>query len=395
MRPLRVLVGADTYPPDVNGAARFAERLAGGLAGRGHEVHVAAPSDTGGPYRQAQDGVTVHRIRSYSYPLHPTFRVGLPWSAFPATAALLDTLNPDVVHVQAHFAVGRGLIRAAARTGRAVVATNHFMPENLAAYGPVPRLLLSAGSRWAWRDLGRTFAAADVVTAPTPQAVALLAEAARLDDAVAVSCGIDIDRYGDDPQPGGEPVVLFVGRLDREKHVDELIRAVARLPAQVPATLEVVGEGACRRELTALAARLGITSRVRMRGFIAEAELISTYARAAVFVMPGVAELQSLATLEAMAAGTPVIAADAMALPHLVNPGHNGWLYPPGDVDELTDRLVTLLADPALRARMGRASRRLAEQHALGRTLDTFEELYRHAARRGEGFNGRTRRRAA
>ena len=106
--------------------------------------------------------------------------------------------------------------------------------------------------------------------------------------------------------------------------------------------------------------------------------------------MPGVAELQSLATLEAMAAGTPVIAADAMALPHLVRPGRNGWLYPPGDVGELTARLTALLGDAGLRRRMGAASREIVAEHAIGATLDRFEGLYRGCSAAPE-----SRRRAA
>ena len=94
------------------------------------------------------------------------------------------------------------------------------------------------------------------------------------------------------------------------------------------------------------------------------------------FCMPGVAELQSLVTLEAMASGLPVVAADAMALPHLVRPGINGWLYTPGDVRELANRLGDLLADAGLRRRMGAASRELVAAHAVDGTLDAFEGIY-------------------
>ncbi len=377
MKPLRILIGAETYPPDINGAARFAERLAGGLAARGHEVHVAAPSPTGPAGTEHHGGVTVHRLRSHRYPMHPAFRVCLPWEAYPASAALLDTLDPDVVHVQAHFVVGRGLVRAAHRSGRPLVATNHFMPENLAGHSPIPHILRGVAFGWAWRDLGHVFGHAAVVTAPTPRAVELLVRRAGLAAAVPVSCGIDVERYRDAPQaPGAVPSVLFVGRLDQEKRVDELIRAFAALPTGLPGELEIIGDGARRAGWTALAEGLGLGGRVRFRGFVREEELLDAYARAAVFVMPGVAELQSLATLEAMAAGTPVVAADAMALPHLVRPGRNGWLYPPGDVPELTARLAALLADAPLRARMGAASREMVAEHAIGATLRTFEGIY-------------------
>jgi phosphatidylinositol alpha 1,6-mannosyltransferase len=374
---LRILIGAETYPPDVNGAARFAERLAGGLAGRGHEVHVVTPSPTGSPSREIRDGITVHGVRSHRYFRHEHFQVCMPWEAFPATATLLAEIQPDVVHTQAHMVVGRGVVKAAHRAGRPLVATNHLMPENLAAYSPLPRWLQPAYHSLAWKDLGRVFARADVVTAPTPRAVELLVARAGLPDAFPVSCGIDADRYQVPVrEPHAVPTVLFVGRLDQEKRVDELIRAMAALPADLPSALEIVGDGARRGDWTALAAGLGMGERVRFRGFISEDELLQAYAGAAVFCMPGVAELQSIATLEAMAAGTPVVAADAMALPHLVRPGRNGWLYRPGDVTELSARLGALLRDPGLRRRMGAASRELVAAHDFENTLDTFESIY-------------------
>ncbi len=377
MNPLRILIGAETYPPDVNGAARFAERLATGLTGRGHEVHVVAPSPTGDPTREVRDGVTVHGIRSHRYYSHENFQFCWPWEAFPDTAELIDRIAPDVVHSQGHMVLGRGVINAAHRTGRPLVATNHLMPENLVAYSPIPRVLRKAFVAVSWKDLGRVFGKAGAVTAPTPRAVDLLVHRAGLADAFPVSNGIDAERYRSAPQmPDAVPTVLFVGRLDQEKRVDELLRAFAGLPADLPAQLEIVGDGGRRDAWAELAHELGISRRVRFRGFVSEEELLEAYARAAVFCMPSVAELQSLATLEAMAAGTPVVAADAMALPHLVRPGRNGWLYQPGAVPELTSRLAALLADPALRRRMGAVSREIVAEHAFDATLSTFEDVY-------------------
>jgi glycosyltransferase involved in cell wall biosynthesis len=220
------------------------------------------------------------------------------------------------------------------------------------------------------------FGRATAVTAPTPRAVDLLTRATGL-SATAISCGIDAARYaGGSEEPGR---ILFVGRLDREKRVDELLRALVGLPE---ARLEVVGDGAERAAWHRLAADLGVADRVDWRGFVSEEELVAAYRRCAVFCMPGVAELQSLVTLEAMAAGKPVVAADAMALPHLVRPGRNGWLFPPGDVPALTARLGAVLADDATRRRMGGASRDLVGAHALDSTLNAFEDLYAQVADR-------------
>lgn len=112
------------------------------------------------------------------------------------------------------------------------------------------------------------------------------------------------------------------------------------------------------------------------RGFVSDTELIEAYTRSRIFCMPSIAELQSIATMEAMAAGNAILAADAMALPHLVRPGENGWLFRPGDVRELRARLTDLLADPGRRAQMGQTSAELVRVHDLGATLRAFEEIY-------------------
>ncbi|MET9226654.1 glycosyltransferase [Lentzea sp. NPDC003310] len=370
---LRVVIAADTFPPDVNGAARFAQRLAVGLASRGHDVHVIAPDS---PRATDIPGVTVHRLRSHRLPFYPDFRFCLPWQASKEADALVKSLKPDVVHVQAHFVVGRFVLNSAVAQGIPTLATNHFMPENLFSHAHVPAFLQGLSRKWAYRDLARVFGRADVVTAPTPRAVQLLHDSGFPSPAVPVSCGIDISRYQRSVTHNDRPTALFVGRLDEEKRVDEFLRALARVPG---AFGEIVGDGTCKAEWELLARDLDITDRVRFHGFVSEDDLLDAYARCDLFVMPGVAELQSLATMEAMAAGKPVIAANAMALPHLVRPGRNGWLFEPGDVNQLAQRLHTLVHDAPMRSRMGAASREIISHHALGATLERFEALYARA----------------
>jgi phosphatidylinositol alpha 1,6-mannosyltransferase len=378
---LRIVIGADTYPPDVNGAANFASRLAVGLAERGHEVHVLCPSADARSGTVAAGNVTVHRIASVRTPVHPTFRICSPPRAFRAAQALVDELAPDLVHIQAHFLVGRGLAAAARRRRIPLVATNHFMPENLHGYLHLPRALQPLVSTLGWWDLRRVLRHAQVVTAPTPRAVQLLADKG-VPSATAVSCGIDLNRFaGAMPMTDRlVPHVLFVGRLDEEKRVGDLLLAVHRLRRDVHVRVEIVGDGQCRGAWQKLAGRLGIAGEVTFHGYVQEDALIAAYQRADVFCMPGVAELQSLATMDALAAGKPVVAADAMALPHLVRPGETGWLYSPGDVTALADRLRHLLEDGPARVRMGAAGRDLIAEHSMENTLDRFESVYHSVA---------------
>ena len=392
-RPLRIVIGADTFPPDVNGAANFAHRLAVGLASVGHEVHVLCPAPSADAPMlagvNAVDGITVHHLKSYRWPFYDDFRFSVPWKAKAETEELLWQIRPDVVHVQAHFVVGRALSKTAPALGIPLVATNHFMPENLFAHAKVPRWLRSTAAKLAYRDLAKVFGRAQMVTAPTPRAVELLHANKLGQEALPISCGIDIEKYrGGTPvarTPGAAKTVLFVGRLDEEKRVDELLRALAKLPEHLDVRAEIVGGGSCEKSLAELAGKLGIADRVRFLGRISDDELVQAYARCDLFCMPGIAELQSLVTMEAMAAGKPVIAADAMALPHLVRPGHNGWLFPPGNVLVLAARLAQTLGDEDMLRRMGAASAEMITEHALAATLERFESLYRKVIADAQG----------
>ncbi|MBB2910103.1 glycosyltransferase involved in cell wall biosynthesis [Streptosporangium becharense] len=386
-RPRRVLIGTDTYPPDVNGAAYFTHRLACGLASRGNEVHVVCASDEGPARTEHVEGVTVHRMRSAPVLVHPTMRVSLP----VRLDRLIEAIAPDVVHVQGHFVVGRAAVAASRRAGIPVVATNHFMPDNLFQFARVPGRLRDRAGALAWKDFNRVFSRADRVTTPTRIAAGLLSDKGFGPPVEAVSCGIDLARFrpGTGPrawarEAAGLPdrdTILFVGRLDEEKRLGELIRALPYVLNDTDAQLALVGTGGQRGALERLAHRIGVGDRVVFLGFVPDEALPGVYAAADVFAMPGVAELQSIATLEAMASGLPVVAADAMALPHLVRPGENGHLFRPGDVPELARRLSGLLASPALRTTMGAASRRIALTHDHQASLARFEAIYREVAR--------------
>lgn len=384
-KPLKIVIAADTYPPDVNGASVFGHRLASAMAKRGHEVHVvAARYDSGPSYVDHQPEATVHRLRSHAAPTHPTYRLCFPWDAQREIGRILDAVQPDVVHAQCHYMVGQAALREARKRSVRTVATNHFMPENLDPFLPFPRWFKRIVARNSWRDMGRIMGRADVVTTPTPLAARAMKQHARLDKVLPLSNGIDSSQY--EPAPGERvdkadvPLVLFVGRLAVEKNVDVLIDALALSTTRPAPHLEVIGGGEQRESLERHAASKGVSERVRFRGHVDDAELRRAYLRCDVFCQPGTAELQSLVTLEALSASKPVVLADAMALPHLVDDGVSGHLFRPGDAAELAAKLdAVLAADEPTRAAMGEAGHRKAVSHSQDRTMRIFESLYRGA----------------
>ncbi|MDJ0314272.1 glycosyltransferase [Arthrobacter sp. H35-D1] len=382
-KPLTILIAADTYPPHINGAAQFCLRLATGMTARGHDVHVLACRADGGPmFTEQRPEATVHRLRSRPVPTHEYFRICLPWEIKKDIATLFDVIKPDVVHVQSHYMIGEHVVYEAVRRGIRVVATNHFMPANLNPFLPFPQWFKNIVGRVSWRDMGKVMSQADVVTTPTPLAAKAMHEHAFLRKVLPLSNGIEAGNYelaeGETLPSHNYPIVSFVGRLADEKHVDILIDAIAKTPADLNLHLVVVGGGEVKSALKAQTEKLGMSSRVTFTGLISDEELREVYLKTDVFAMPGTAELQSLVTLEAMSASTPVVLADAMALPHLVNPGVNGYLFIPNDSDDLAEKITTIMRlSPEDRAAMGAASHAMVARHGLQATLDTFEDIYR------------------
>ena len=382
-RPLTVLIGADTFLPHVNGAARFAERLAAGLVSRGHDVHVMAPSAghrNHGVFVETIEGepMTMHRLPSWRWYPHDWLTFVMPFMSKHYARRALDAVQPDVVHIQSHIVIGRGLAREARKRGIPVIATNHVMAENILDFTALPKFLNDFAIKLAWDDAERTFHMTRAVTTPTRRAADFLEKTIDISGVIPISCGIEASNYTPDLSPRDRNRIVFVGRLTTEKQIDVVLRAITKLDPALDVTFDIVGGGDQRRNLESLATELGLADRVTFHGRTTDEELRALLSRASVFAIASIAELQSIATMEAMASGLPIVAADAVALPHLVHDGENGFLFRPGDVDDLAAKLTRVLTQtPDERLAMQQASLDGVKVHDMTRTLETFEALYR------------------
>lgn len=382
-KPLTIVIAADTYPPDVNGAAMFCYRLASAMHARGHRVHVlAARGESGDTYTEVREEAIVHRLKSHAVPTHEYFRIVFPWEINKQINKLLAEIKPDVVHAQSHYMIGQQTIAWARKNKVRSVATNHFMPENLDPFLPFPTWFKKIVARNSWRDMGKIFSRADAVTTPTPLAAKAMRERAKLRSVMPLSNGIEVGNYelapGEVVVKNEQPTILFAGRLAVEKNVNELIEALAQMQHVPEAMLEIVGGGEQRAPLEKIVSELNLEHRVKFLGHVSDEELRLAYLRCDVFCQPGTAELQSLVTLEALSASKPVVLANAMALPHLVDEGVNGYLFTPGDRRDLAQKLDRVLgASDADRAKLGAAGHRKVMNHAQEKTMNAFEALYR------------------
>jgi glycosyltransferase involved in cell wall biosynthesis len=185
--------------------------------------------------------------------------------------------------------------------------------------------------------------------------------ASRMD---VVPPGLDLARYSvNGSGPADDLLLVYVGRLKRYKGLDVVLRALLRVRRHVPdAQLVLVGKGSDRPRLERLVRSLALGDAVRFAGYVSEETKIDWLRRARAVVYPSPKEGWGIATMEAAACGTPVIASDADGLRDAVRDGTTGLLVPHHDVDCWAERMMQVLEDTPLRRRLGEASREWACQ---------------------------------
>ncbi|KAA3661979.1 MAG: glycosyltransferase family 4 protein [Chloroflexi bacterium] len=386
---MKILLAGQAFYRRDNGQAVFTVNLAEGLIRKGYDVLVMAPSPTNEPDFEMVRGVTVQTVPA----IHFRHNVNVSFLSGRFVQQTFASFKPDIVHIQDHYFLSRAVMREAERLQLPVVGTNHFLPENVADNARIPESWRPTVHKLLWRTMLSVYNRVEAVTTPTKTAVSILNQQPLQPPAAAISCGIDphrfyprplVDRaamrqkYGLDAE---KAVVLYVGRVDREKNLDDVIKAVAQMHRQ-DVQLGIAGKGMHLQVLRQLCEEMGVNGRVHFLGFVPDDDLPLLLNSVDAFIMPGHAELQSIATLEAMSCGLPVLATNARALPELVHSGENGYLFTPGDVDKVADSLDAFADDRYRWVEMGLASLRIAAPHSLQHTVQQYVDWYEQALKR-------------
>jgi glycosyltransferase involved in cell wall biosynthesis len=376
---MRIAHVTATFPPYYGGTGMVCYHNALGLAQLGHQVTVFTADYPPGDCVYPGE-ITVRR-------LPVTFRIGNA----PLLPGLLEIKGFDIVHLHHPFIFGAEMIWAVSRARRIpYVITHHndLIGDGLRrhlfdAYSAVStRLIFGAARKLAVVSLDH---AASCRLAPF-----FSRQWAKV---VEVPNGVDTDLFR--PGVDGAPVrqqcaisddakvMLFVGTLDRAHHyrrVDLLLRAVKVVQDRDLHVL-VAGDGNQMPEYQRLAQRLGVRSRVHFLGTVAHQALPGVYSAADLVVLPSqLQESFGLVLIEAMACGKPVIASKLPGARAVVNDGQDGLLVIPGSVDDLSEKIRVLLADPQHRREMGERGRAKVEaQYAWSRIIPKLARVYQGA----------------
>jgi glycosyltransferase involved in cell wall biosynthesis len=371
--PVRVCYVVSFFHPFASGAERQALAQGKELVRRGHVVHVLTRAVPGYPIDDEEyEGLFIHRwIKTASR--GPLFGLSFVASVIRA----LNRLKPELDVIHTHQALWEAI---ATGLGRPFLSGKPTLvqPASAGYYGEADELSRTHGARYLRRLILRNTAFAAISAEIERQWLDLGIPPNRL---VRMASGVDTEQFRPGPSVVEaellpRPRVMFTGRLHPQKNLPLLFSAWTEVVRSSPANLILVGPGPDRRELTELAASMGIADRVQ---FVGAVDNPADYLRAAdIFVLPSVAEGMSNSLLEAMATALPCVVSGIGGNTDLVTDGQTGRLVSTADAESWSRILLEVLESPAEMRRYGEAARhRVDERFSLRVIVDQYLELYR------------------
>lgn len=380
-RPPTLAVLTHGYYPRVGGIERQRSQVTPLLQRRGLRPIVVTRAVPGTPWHQWREGVEIFRTPGFGHRTGPgrwrSLGRGMDAALYLAVGlVVLLVRRPDIIHTHEFLSTARLGLMAGRLLGVPVISTAHLSGSS----GDVGRSLLSRRRRRLLRRIRTRSAVTIAVSHPIRQE---LIRAGFPERRLAVVLnGVDVEHFRPAEAAeratlrralcvNGDPLVVFAGRLERQKRVDVLVSAWHDLSEHgSTSTLLILGAGSEADTLTSTA-----DDSVRFEGPVDDT---APFLRAGdVFVLPSDAEGLSNALLEAQASGLPAVVTDVGAARDVVRDGITGLLVPPGDRAALGDALHALVEDRDRRVSMGRAARqRMLRDFSLERTVQGLMDIY-------------------
>ncbi|MGH9510683.1 MAG: glycosyltransferase [Terriglobales bacterium] len=346
--------------------------------GISHTVVVAEPFYR--PYSTANRRFPAQRTRYVSLPGGlglPTGGLSLYANLLSMTRDLRSSNRIDVIHAHAALPCGHAAALLARELGIPFAITVH----GLDAY--FTRQVAGPARKWCEKVSKFVYKSAKSVVCISERVRDQVLERAqeRVKTEVVYN-GVDLEKFRPDGPDPADQIILCVGDLIPSKGQELLLRAFASLHAKFPAaSCEVIGEGPERSRLIEISAQLGLAGKIRFSRRCNREEMAEAMRRCALFALPSGYEGLGCVYLEAMASGKVAIGCREQGIEEIIEHGVNGWLIRPGDLEDLTRALYESLANPHLRADLGREARRtVAQRHTLAHQAEQLSRIYRDCA---------------
>lgn len=382
---LRVAIWSNFYKPIVSGVVTSIALFRKGLIEHGHDVHIftteAENFEDDEPYVYRLPAL-IDLTESYEFAL-----------ALPIKGLMKQTMKgikPHLIHSQHPVLVGDLAARYAQELGLPLVFTFHTHYEALVKQN-LPFISDLAGQ--VARDVLQDYLTQCAhIIAPTPSIRQMICDEYGIDAPVSVlPTPIDLADYAcldpesirDQYQLKGKQVLLFLGRIAQEKNLDMLLDAFSIITTHRPnVVLMIVGRGPHSEALQRLAQDLGIDDHIIFTGVVPHEQVPHYMAAADLFVFPSSIETQGLVLVEALAAGTPVVAVDVIGSADVLT-GNNAGLLVQNDEAAFAEAVLSLLNNPDRLAQMQEMALQLAQSYSIGSATDHLIEIYEQAIASG------------
>ncbi len=356
---MRIAMFSDTYTPQINGVVTSINTFMHELRSQGHEVYIFGPQLSG-----VTENDFEFRFQSAPYLFHSEQRLIYPYSR---KLKQFKDLEIDIIHSHTPFSMGWLALRLAKKHNIPLVHTYHTLFTEYVHYVPLGQGIM----QWVTKRISRNYCNSCQLVITPSQAMKKELESYGVRSPIEViPTGIDVsmrakgkaelarERYGIAPDV---KILLYAGRLGKEKNVDFLLRAFRKVVKKDDKVMFVIaGDGPYRKNLEWLTRAFHLEDKVYFTGYLNKEDLASLYKASALFLFASVTETQGLVILEAMDIGTPVVAVNAMGVADAIGDDRGG-LASPLDPHVFAEKVLTLLHDDVLYTKKITEARQIGE----------------------------------
>jgi glycosyltransferase involved in cell wall biosynthesis len=387
---MKIAIFSDNFYPELSGIADTITTTGKQLAKLGHKINYFAPKYSKKNYQtiganaeelDLGENINITRIPSLPYP------TGTKQSRLVVPLCLslgaVKRFNPDVIHTNDIVGVGLESLFSAKILKKPLVGTDHTPMTEFLKYSPIKgsfvQKTVSRYDAWYYNQC-------NFVSSPCNAIFEELGKHGfKKPKHRALSNPIYVDKYM--PVKNKWPLkkkfglfdysILYMGRVAPEKKIDITIKAVAKLVKKNPKIgFVVAGTGSQVEDLKNLAKELGIEDKVKFFGYLKSVDdMVDLYNGSDLFVIPSVAETQSIVMMQAMACKIPVIAARAWGLAEYIN-DKNGILVEPDDVEGVMEKILYLFENQSVSLKLGEGGREFVEQFSPENIAKEWEKIY-------------------
>jgi len=381
---MKILFTTESYYPNIDGGAIAQRNLANELTKYGHDLRVIAPGDSFKNKKEVDKGTTIYRARSLTFPFY--MKSSYNFSPFPffRVGKIIKKFKPDIIQVCSPYPTSISAMIWARKFKIPVLGAIHILPGNILS--PFYRFkMYELIKKYTWKYLIYFYNKVDWTTVPTETGAKMYKDKGLENNITPISNGIDTTIFK--PSNDGKylkkkfklpnkKIVLYAGRINEEKNMDVLIKAIPHVLEKKDVHFLICGGGGSyRTKIIEMTKELNVFDNATFPGFIDWKDYPNIYDLGDVFVLPGESELQSLVTLEAVASGLPVVVVDEGATHELAG-NNNGLVFKSKNSKQLANSILKILSDDRLRKKMSKNSLELVKKHSMESVVKQYEEVY-------------------